>query len=55
MASCAVKEYLEGETAWKEALAKQKVNEDWFNEIIGEDGGSGDEAEGASKKKIRRD
>ncbi|KAL7458024.1 hypothetical protein ACHAWC_009527 [Mediolabrus comicus] len=55
MASCAVKEYLEGETAWKEALAKQKVNEDWFQEIIGEDGGSGDEAEGASKKKIRRD
>ncbi len=55
MASCAVKEYLEGENAWKEALAKQKVNEEWLNEILGEDGGSGDEASGKSRKKRRKE
>ncbi len=55
MASCAVKEYLEGENAWKEALAKQKVDEEWLNEILGEDGGSGDEAGGKSRKKRRKE
>ncbi len=55
MASCAVKEYLEGENAWKEALAKQKVDEEWLNEILGGDGGSGDEAGGKSRKKRRKE
>eukprot|EP00984_Skeletonema_dohrnii_P036727 scaffold38031_cov144-Skeletonema_dohrnii-CCMP3373.AAC.4 len=55
MASCAVKEYLEGENAWREALAKQKVNEEWLKDILGEDGGSGDEAGGKSRKKRRKE
>lgn len=55
MVSCAVKEYLEGENAWKEALAKQKVNEEWLNDILGGDGGSGDEAGGKSRKKRRKE
>lgn len=54
MASCAVKEYLEGENAWKEALAKQRVNEEWLKDILGEDGGSGDEADGSKSRKKRR-
>ena len=52
MVSCAVKEYLESENAWKEALAKQKVNEEWLKDIIGEVCRPGDEADKA--RKIRR-
>ena len=55
MATCAVKEYLEGENAWKEALAKQKVNEEWLKDILGEEGGSGDEAGGKPRKKRRKE
>eukprot|EP00986_Skeletonema_menzelii_P016431 scaffold14557_cov133-Skeletonema_menzelii.AAC.3 len=55
MATCAVKEYLEGENAWKEALAKQKVNEEWLKDIIGEDKGSGEEAGDKSRKKRRKE
>ncbi|KAL7501484.1 hypothetical protein ACHAWT_009379 [Skeletonema menzelii] len=55
MATCAVKEYLEGENAWKEALAKQKVNEEWLKDIIGEDRGSGEEAGDKSRKKRRKE
>lgn len=37
MVSCAVKEYLEGESVWKEALAKQqRGKENWLEEITGE-------------------
>ena len=55
MVTCAVKEYLEGENAWKDALAKQKGKEDWLAEIIGvEKKGSDaneDEDEVESKKR----
>ena len=52
MTSCAVREYLEGENAWKEALAKQRVNEEWLKDILGEDG---DETDGKTRKKRRKD
>ena len=52
MTSCVVKEYLEGENAWKEALAKHKVDEEWLKDILGENSGSGDA--GSKSKKKRR-
>ena len=35
MATCAVKEYLEGESAWKSALAKREDKSNWIEEITG--------------------
>jgi len=60
MVSCAVKEYLEGENVWKEALARQRGKENWLEEITGvqEREGEKDEddvdEEGAKAKKRKR-
>jgi hypothetical protein len=54
MVKCAVKEYLEGESVWKEALAKQKVKESWLEEIIG-DKNDGSEDESQAKKKRKKE
>lgn len=53
MVTCAVKEYLEGENAWKDALAKQKDKGDWLAEILGDEKirSDEDEAEGRKRKK----
>jgi len=57
MVTCAVKEYLEGEKAWKDALAKQKAKDDWLADILGEkekgsaDGVDEDEAESKKRKR----
>jgi hypothetical protein len=60
MVSCAVKEYLEGEQAWKDALARQRGKENWLEEITGEKAGSdddeaGDEGDAKSKKRKKKD
>ncbi len=34
MGKCAVKEYLEGETVWKEALAKQQMKDNWLGDVL---------------------
>ncbi|KAL7537763.1 hypothetical protein ACHAXR_008042 [Thalassiosira sp. AJA248-18] len=54
MVSCAVKEYLEGERVWKEALAKQKEKDGWLEEILGEKEGSDDEEGDEPKTKKRK-
>jgi hypothetical protein len=54
MVSCAVKEYLEGESAWKAALTKQRGKENWLKEIFGEKEGS-DNEDGQNKKKRRQE
>ena len=56
MASCAVKEYLEGESSWKEAVARQRENENWLDEILGEqkEVDSGDEGGGEDRMNKRR-
>ena len=53
MVTCAVKEYLEGETEWKEALSKQQAKENWLEEILGDKNidGSDDERRKAKKKR----
>lgn len=53
MVTCAVKEYLEGETAWKEALSKQQAKENWLEEILGDKNidGSDDDSREAKKKR----
>jgi len=44
MVSCAVKEYLEGESTWTDAVSKQqKDKENWLEEILGEKEGSDNE------------
>ena len=53
MVTCAVKEYLEGENAWKDALAKQKGKEDWLAEILGDEKIRSDDDEAESKKRKR--
>ena len=53
MVSCAVKEYLEGESAWKAAVTKQHGKDNWLEEILGETEGSDDE-DGENKKKKRK-
>jgi len=58
MATCAVKEYLEGESAWMDALAKQRQKDNWLEEITGEkEEGSGDdeEAKGTKSKKRKKE
>lgn len=55
MLSCAVKEYLEGESAWKDALAKQRERGNWLEEILGEKEGSGDEEDEIKTKKQKKD
>ena len=63
MVSCAVKEYLEGEQAWKDALARQRGKENWLEEITGEKAGSddddddeaGDGGDAKSKKRKKKD
>lgn len=50
MTSCVVKEYLEGEATWKEALSKMKEKDNWLKEILGED----EEAEDGGKGKKRK-
>ena len=57
MATCAVKEYLEGESVWKGALAKQKDKSDWLEEITGEkeDRSDDDEQEESHRKKSKKD
>lgn len=54
MVTCAVKEYLEGENAWKDALAKQKGKEDWLAEILGEEQKGSDEVKSKKRKKERK-
>jgi hypothetical protein len=53
MVTCAVKEYLEGESAWKEALSKQQAKENWLKEILGDKniGGSDDDSSEVKKKR----
>jgi len=57
MVTCAVKEYLEGESVWKNALAKQREKGNWLEEITGEKEGSEDEdeAEEIKTKKRKKD
>jgi len=55
MATCAVKEYLEGESAWKDVLAKQRDKAGWLEEITGEKEGSDEEDEEVKTKKRKRD
>ena len=60
MVSCAVKEYLEGENVWKEALARQRGKENWLEEITGVQEGEGEkdeddvDEEGVKAKKRKR-
>ena len=60
MVSCAVKEYLEGENVWKEALARQRGKENWLEEITGVQKGDGEmdeddvDEEGTKAKKRKR-
>ena len=60
MVSCAVKEYLEGENVWKEALARQRGKENWLEEITGVQEGEGEkdeddvDEEGSKAKKRKR-
>ena len=56
MVKCAVKEYLEGETSWKEAIAKQQTKETWLEEILGDKNKdcSEHEAEKERKKEKRK-
>ena len=54
MATCAVKEYLEGETVWKDALAKQQRNDNWLEEMLGGKSEGYDE-DGAMKKKRKKE
>lgn len=56
MTSLAVKEYLEGENPWKEALARQRGKEDWLEDITGEkqsNEGEDDEQDGSEMAKGR--
>jgi hypothetical protein len=53
MVSCAVKEYLEGESAWKAAMTKQCGKENWLEEILGKKEGS-DNEDGQNKLKRQR-
>ena len=56
MTSLAVKEYLEGENPWKEALARLRGKEDWLEDITGEKQShddEDDEHDGSEKKKGR--
>lgn len=55
MISCAVKEYLEGESAWKIAVTKQRGKETWLEEILGEKEGSDDEDVVYKKKRRKKD
>lgn len=56
MVKCAVKEYLEGEAAWKEAVAKQRADDTWLEDILGDtkNDGSDDESHGAKTKRKKR-
>mmetsp|Transcript_51736 Transcript_51736/g.109990 ORF Transcript_51736/g.109990 Transcript_51736/m.109990 type:complete len:829 (+) Transcript_51736:148-2634(+) len=55
MTTCAVKEYLEGESVWREALAKQKGKENWLEEITGKKEDSDGEDEEVKTKKRKKD
>ena len=55
MVSCAVKEYLEGESAWKAAVTKQHGKDNWLEEILGEKEGSDDEDSEKKKKKRKKE
>ena len=55
MVSCAVKEYCEGESVWKEAVSKQKGRESWLKEIIGEKETSDDDGDEGKKKRRKKD
>ena len=55
MVSCAVKEYCEGESVWKEAVSKQKSKESWLKEIIGEKEASDDDGDEGKKKRRKKD
>jgi hypothetical protein len=55
MVSCAVKEYCEGESVWKEAVSKQKGKESWLKEIIGEKETSDDDGDEGKKKRRKKD
>lgn len=54
MATCAVKEYLEGEKAWKNALAGQRNKDDWLKEITGDDSDSDKGGTEVKKSKKRK-
>jgi hypothetical protein len=52
MVKCAVKEYLEGEAVWKEALAKQ-LKENWLEDILC-DKNTGSDDESHEAKQVRK-
>ena len=52
MVSCAVKEYLEGEQTWKDAVSKQEEKNNWLDEILGE--GDADKGKPGKEKKRKR-
>ena len=54
MVSCAVKEYLEGESVWKEALAKQKEKGGWLEEILGEEKEGSDDEQDSDEPKTKK-
>ncbi|KAL9183612.1 hypothetical protein ACHAXT_004468 [Thalassiosira profunda] len=54
MTTLAVKEYLEGESAWKDALAKQREKDGWLDEILGTKEGSDDEEGEPTTKKRKK-
>jgi hypothetical protein len=54
MVSCAVKEYCEGESVWKEAVSKQKGKESWLKEIIGEKEASDDDGDEGKKEATKK-
>ena len=54
MVTCAVKEYLEGETAWKEALSKQQAKENWLEDILGDKNIDGSDDDSREVKKKRK-
>ncbi len=55
MTTCAVKEYLEGESVWREALVKQKGKENWLEEITDKKEDSDGEDEEVKTKKRKKD